>query len=70
MIRKACRKDILAVVINSSNLRNHCKVLALTINMSLRSSTNQTQQIEFKKFAECILSTWDEIVSANESGEI
>jgi len=45
-------------------------VLALTINMSLRSSTNQTQQIEFKKFAECILSTWDEIVSANESGEI
>lgn len=38
--------------------------------MSLRSSTNQTQQIVFKKLDECILSTRDEIGYTNESREI
>ena len=70
VIRKASRQDTLAVSINSSNLCNQCKVLTLIINTSLRSSTNQTQQIIFKKLDECILSTRDEIGSANESGEI
>ena len=61
VIRKAYRQDIRTVAINLSNFCNHYKVLALTINMSLCSSTNQTKQIEFKKLAECIHSTRDEI---------
>jgi hypothetical protein len=70
VIRRGNRDDILASSVNSSKLWSHCKVLTLTTNMRLRSSTVRSEQDEIRKFAEWILSIGDGIGSANESGEI
>jgi len=70
VVRKGDTHDILASSVNSSKLWSHCKVLTLTTNMHLRSSTVRAEQDKIRKFAEWILSIGDGIGSANESGEI
>ena len=68
VIRKGCRKDILASSINSSKLWSHCKVLILTTNMCLRASIVRVEQDEIRKFVDWMLSIGDGIGSTNESG--
>ena len=68
VIRKGCKKDILASSINSSKLWSHCKVLTLTTNMCLSGSTVRAEQDEIRKFVDWMLSIGNGIGSANESG--
>ena len=68
VIRRGNRDDILASSVNSSKLWSHCKVLTLTTNMRLRSSTVRVEQDEIRKFVDWMLSIGDGIGSTNESG--
>ncbi|KAK7275882.1 hypothetical protein RIF29_17008 [Crotalaria pallida] len=53
------RHDIVSAAINSSDLWKHCKVLNLTTNMRLLTSTENTSIEEIKEFGNWILSIGD-----------
>lgn len=68
VIRKGSRQDIAGAAINSSINWTSCRVLRLTTNMRLRSSSNNTDQEDIKQFVEWILQIGDGDPNADEYG--
>jgi ATP-dependent DNA helicase PIF1 len=69
VIRNGNRTDIVSSTINASPIWRHCRVLRLTANMRLGSSTIPAEEEEIKSFAKWILSIGDGDKEANEYGE-
>jgi ATP-dependent DNA helicase PIF1 len=69
VVRKGNRQDILSSAVNSSDLWSYCRVLRLTKNMRLGSSTVQSEEEEIKNFADWILSIGNGETGPEEYGE-
>lgn len=68
VVRKGSRQDIVGAAINASNLFTSCKVLRLTTNMRLRTSSENADQEDINQFAEWILRIGDGDPNADEYG--
>ncbi|XP_027905618.1 ATP-dependent DNA helicase PIF1-like [Vigna unguiculata] len=69
VIKKGSRFDIIKSAINYSELWNCCKVLKLSKNMRLSTTTNNQTTNDIKEFADWILKIGDGQMDANENGE-
>jgi len=69
IIKKGSRFDIIKSAINYSELWNCCKVLKLSKNMRLSTTTNNQTANDIKEFADWILKIGDEKMDVNENGE-
>ncbi|CAJ2637132.1 unnamed protein product [Trifolium pratense] len=69
VVRKGNRQDIISSTVNSSDLWSYCRVLRLTKNMRLGSSTIQSEEEEIKNFADWILSIGNGETGPDENGD-
>ncbi|CAJ2651719.1 unnamed protein product [Trifolium pratense] len=69
VVRKGSRQDIISSAVNSSDLWSYCRVLRLTKNMRLGSSTIQSEEEEIKNFADWILSIGNGETGPDENGQ-
>ncbi|XP_027938803.1 ATP-dependent DNA helicase RRM3-like [Vigna unguiculata] len=69
VIKKGYRFDIIKSTINYSELWNCCKVLKLTKNMRLSTTTINQIANDIKEFADWILKIGDGQIDVNENGE-
>ena len=69
VIRKGSRHDIVTSAVNSSYLWKSCKVLKLTVNMRLGTTSSHQQMEEIKQFGDWILGIGNGIYNSNEMGE-
>jgi len=69
VIKKGSRFNIIKSAINYSKLWNCCKVLKLSKNMRLSTTTNNQTANDIKEFADWILKIGDGQMDVNENGE-
>jgi ATP-dependent DNA helicase PIF1 len=55
VVPRGSRSDIIHATINSSHIWDHCKVLTLTQNMRLQSSSDATENSEIATFSDWLL---------------
>ncbi|KAL7116793.1 hypothetical protein ACP275_03G027900 [Erythranthe tilingii] len=69
VVLKASRQDIVHATINSSPLWNFCRVMKLTKNMRLQSSSSPSNVKEIKEFGDWILNVGNGDVGEDNDGE-
>ncbi|XP_057248138.1 uncharacterized protein LOC130590152 [Beta vulgaris subsp. vulgaris] len=69
VVPKGSRQDIVFATVNSSYLWDSCKVLTLTRNMRLQSSSSKSSVDELREFSEWILSVGDGNAGGPNDGE-
>ncbi|XP_010667795.1 uncharacterized protein LOC104884796 [Beta vulgaris subsp. vulgaris] len=69
VVPKGTRQHIVFASVNSSYLWDSCKVLTLTRNMRLQSSSSKSSADELREFSEWILSVGDDKAAGPNDGE-